>query len=94
LAERALSQPGDDAARLRWAFVACLSRSPQAAEFRVIEEALKRERGHYAKDAAAASALISVGEAPRDESLRPAEHAAWTQVASLLFNLSETITRN
>jgi hypothetical protein len=38
--------------------------------------------------------LIAVGEAPRNEKLPVAEHAAWTQVASLLFNLSETITRN
>lgn len=93
-AERIVAQTGDDAARLRWAFAACLARPPQAAEFRVIEAALKRERVHYAKDAAGASALIAVGEAPRNEKLPVAEHAAWTQVASLLFNLSETITRN
>jgi hypothetical protein len=94
LAERVLAQPGDDAARLRWAFGATVSRSPEAAEFGVIESALRRERQHYAKDTPAALALLAVGESPRDERLRPAEHAAWTQVASLLFNLSETITRN
>jgi hypothetical protein len=94
LAERVLAQPGDDAARLRWAFGATVSRSPEAAEFGVIESALRRERQHYAKDTPAARALLAVGESPRDERLRPAEHAAWTQVASLLFNLSETITRN
>ena len=93
-AERIAAQAGDDSSRLRWAFAACLSRPPHAEEFRVIEAALRRERQHYAKDAAAARALLSVGESLRDESLRPAEHAAWTQVASLLFNLSETITRN
>jgi hypothetical protein len=26
--------------------------------------------------------------------LPPGEHAAWAQVASLLINLSETVTRN
>ena len=94
LAERVLSQPGDDAARLRWAFSATLSRPPQAVEFRVIAAALRRELQHYAQDPSAALALLSVGESPRNESLRPVDHAAWTQVASLLFNLSETITRN
>jgi hypothetical protein len=94
LAERVLAQPGDDAARLRWAFGATVSRSPEAAEFGVIESALRRERQHYAKDTPAALALLAVGESPRNQRLRPAEHAAWTQVASLLFNLSETITRN
>ena len=94
LAERVLAQPGDDAARLRWAFAATVSRPPEAAEFGVIESALRRERQHYAKDTPSALALLAVGESPRNERLRPAEHAAWTQVASLLFNLSETITRN
>jgi hypothetical protein len=94
LAERVLAQPGDDAARLRWAFAATVSRSPEAAELGVIESALRRERQHYAKDTPAALALLAVGESPRNQRLRPAEHAAWTQVASLLFNLSETITRN
>jgi len=83
-----------DAARLRWAFVACLSRPPQPQEFAVLVAALKRERAHYAKDESAARALLAVGESPRNEQLPVAELAAWTQVASLLFNLSETITRN
>ena len=41
----------------------------------------------------AATALISVGESPRDTSLEPAEHAAWTLAAALMLNLSETVTR-
>ena len=39
-------------------------------------------------------ALLSHGEAPRNAKLPLAEHAAWTQVATLLLNLSETISRN
>jgi hypothetical protein len=84
----------EDDSRLRRAFAACLSRAPQPQEFAVLVAALKRERAHYAKDESAARALLAVGESPRNEQLPVAEHAAWTQIASLLFNLSETITRN
>ncbi len=93
-AERVLAKKGDDATRLRWAFAECVSRPPQEKEFVVILAALKRERVNYAKNEPAARALLSVGESPRDEKLPAAEHAAWTQIASTLFNLSETITRN
>jgi hypothetical protein len=89
-----LAKKGDDATRLRWAFAECVSRPPQEKEFVVILAALKRERVNYAKNEPAARALLSVGESPRDEKLPAAEHAAWTQIASTLFNLSETITRN
>ncbi len=94
LAERTLRASGDDTARLRRAFAACTSRPPEPAELAVLGKALARERSRYAKDAAAATALLAVGESARDPALPPAEHAAWTQIASLLLNLSETLTRN
>ena len=83
-----------DRARLVWGFSECLSRLPRESELAVITAALKRERINYAKNEPAARALLSVGESPRNEKLLTVEHAAWTQVASTLFNLSETITRN
>lgn len=93
-AGRVLHQPGDDTTRLRWAFLECVSRLPQEPEMRVLTATLERERQRYARDPAAAAAFLRVGESPRDDRLAPAEHAAWAQVASLLLNLSETITRN
>ncbi len=95
LAERALVRPGgSDDARLRWAFTECVSRPPRESEIGVLAGALKRERARYAGNETAARALLAIGESTRKETLPPAEHAAWTQVASLLLNLSETITRN
>ena len=93
-AERVLVESGDDTTRLRWAFAECVSRPPKEKELAVILAALKRERESYAKNEPAARALLSVGESPRNEKLLTVEHAAWTQIASTLFNLSETITRN
>ncbi len=92
-AQRILAQPGDDTARLRWAFAETTSRAPTAPELKIIAGTLARERTHYAKNAPAAQALVAIGEFPRPSVPAP-EHAAWTKVATLLLNLSEAITRN
>ncbi|HEX5051410.1 MAG TPA: PSD1 and planctomycete cytochrome C domain-containing protein [Planctomycetota bacterium] len=92
-AERVLHRPGDDAERLDWAFREATSRPPSAAELAVLQRALRRERAAFAAAPGAAQRLLATGEAPRDVSLPPIEHAAWAQVAALLLNLGETITR-
>ena len=94
LAERLLAAAADDDTRLRHAFLATLSRPPAAAETAVLYRALARERVRYARDEPAARALLAAGESPRDERIPAPEHAAWTQVASLVLNLSETVMRN
>ncbi|HEX6962216.1 MAG TPA: DUF1553 domain-containing protein, partial [Lacipirellula sp.] len=93
-AERIVSHAEQDGARLRWAFKECLSRPPSEEEFVVLASALSRERQRYAENEAAAREYLANGESPRDESIPAAEHAAWSQVAALLLNLSETVTRN
>jgi hypothetical protein len=93
-AERIVHRTDDQSARLRWAFEECLSRPPTTEEFAVLTAALERERARYAQDETAARQYLSAGESPRDESIPVAEHAAWSQAAALLLNLSETVTRN
>jgi hypothetical protein len=93
-AERILARPGDDAAKLRWAFVEATAREPKAAETAVLRNALQRERRHYAANYTAADASLRAGESPRNVTYPVVEHAAWAQVAAMLLNLSETITRN
>lgn len=46
------------------------------------------------QDPESAERLLSYGEAERDESLEPPEHAAMTMVASVVLNLDETVTRD
>ncbi|WP_197526845.1 PSD1 and planctomycete cytochrome C domain-containing protein [Pirellulimonas nuda] len=87
------SDPSDDA-RLRWGMLACVSRPASEAEVAILSQTLGRERVRYAGDPTAAQALLWVGESPRTPSIERAEHAAWTQVASLMLNLSEAVTRN
>jgi hypothetical protein len=93
-AERIIGRTGNDQAKLRWGFTAATSREPQPADLAVLEKALQRERQRYNRDAGAAKKYLSIGEAPRNPELAPGEHAAWAQVATLLLNLSETVTRN
>ena len=93
-AERIVGRRAGDAEQLRWAFAECLAREPSSPELKVLEGALQRERRRYAGNEAAARAYLGNGESPRDDRISPAEHAAWAQVAALLLNLSEMITRN
>ena len=93
-AQRMLLRPGDDDARLAWAFTEATARRPSAQEAAVLARALARERTRYAGDEQAALALLAQGESERDATLPAVEHAAWTQVAALLLNASETVTRN
>jgi hypothetical protein len=48
---------------------------------------------HYKADGEAAKSLLSVGALPGNKQLNAAEHAAYTAIARMLLNLSETITK-
>jgi hypothetical protein len=93
-AERIVAHSSSDNERLAWAFTECVSRPPSTTELDVLTRALERERQRYARDKTAARTYLAVGESPRGQTISPAEHAAWAQVASLIMNLSETVTRN
>jgi hypothetical protein len=93
-AERIVKHCDDDADRLRWAFAETVSREPSDTEFAILGSALQRERSRYAANESAAREYLANGESSRDESITVAEHAAWSQIAALLLNLSETVTRN
>ena len=86
------SFPGDRE-RLIAAFEKVTSRQPADPEILTLTGLLQRERQRYQADPDAARQLISIGETARSEALPLTEQAAWTQVASTLLNLSETITR-
>jgi hypothetical protein len=95
-AQRILESPdmSDDASRLRIAFESITARLPEKIEADTLASALARERERFTADPAAAGELLRIGESPRNPAIPAAEHAAWTQIAALLLNLSESITRN
>jgi len=94
LAGRTLREGGERTqARLRFAFQLCTQRAPSRAELAQLQGLLEEERARYAADPEAARTALQVGLAPRDEQLPVVEHAAWFEVARVLLNLSEVVTR-
>lgn len=81
LAQRLLREAADDEARLDRLFQLLACREPNAQERTVCLNLVKTMRDRYAKSPNDAKALLSIGEASRDEKLDPAEHAAWSQLA-------------
>ena len=79
--------------QLVWAFRRVVCRAPARGELERLRQAFDRQAAIYRSDTAAAEALLGVGEAPRDESLDAAEHAALTAVCLAILNLDEALTR-
>lgn len=93
-ARRILTEaPKNTGARIVFAFEECTSRLPSKNELNIIRNTLKREQNNYAAHPESATAFIKIGESQTSKNINPIEHAAWTTVASLIMNLSETLTR-
>ena len=80
--------------RVNFAFRLATARKPKAEERRVLCSLLERRLQAYRKDPGAAKAFLSVGASKSDPTLDPVELAAYANLASLILNLDETITRN
>ncbi|MEW4563083.1 PSD1 and planctomycete cytochrome C domain-containing protein [Bremerella sp. JC770] len=94
-ATRILSSPAEtDEARLNHAYMLALSRTPDSDEKDVLSQILDENREVYRQDTKAAAQLLEIGLKPSDDAIEVAELAAWTQVARVIFNLDEFITRN
>jgi hypothetical protein len=79
--------------RLALGFRLLLARNPGPEELEVLTAAMKRSIKDFTGDPEAAKQFLAVGEAGTDETLNPAELAAYTLLASTLINLDETITK-
>ncbi|MBX3418931.1 MAG: PSD1 domain-containing protein [Pirellulaceae bacterium] len=93
-AERILQQPGGDESRLGWAFLTIFGRAVSQNESDRLLQVLQRERVRFRDSPQDGLALLNLGESKRNQELDPADHAAWTIVAAVLFNSSEFVTRN
>jgi hypothetical protein len=94
LAQRIMREGGADAAdRLAFGWRLATARRPSETEAQAMGRALDRYLKKFRDDPAAAKALLSVGESPRDTTLDPVEHAAYTAIANVLLNLDETLTK-
>jgi len=94
LATRALKSAGKEPTeRAAYIFEAATQRVPQKRELAVLTRLAKQQLAVYTADARAASELLKIGESALDPSLKLADLAAWTAVASAVLNLDETITK-
>jgi len=94
LAERMMHEGGTSPEdRIAYALRLVLARKPSAEESSVLKAVFDRQMARYRDDKPAAEKLLSVGESPRDASLDAAELAAWANVASVILNLDEAVTR-
>ena len=95
LAERMLLKGGHtESERLTFAFQLATARKPNAGEKKLLDTLLEKRLAAYRKDPDSARAFISVGASKPDPQLDPIEVAAYANLASLILNLDETITRN
>jgi len=94
LAQNVLREAGGDPAkRLALAFRRVTGRSPIPREVTVLGDLASKQMARYARDPKGAQALVSIGESPVDASIPVAELAAWTNVATVLLNMDEAITK-
>ncbi|MFN5497749.1 MAG: PSD1 and planctomycete cytochrome C domain-containing protein [bacterium] len=93
LAEQVSRERATPEARLAAAFERVVGRAPGAVERELLARMFARQHERYARDEAAAIALLSVGATPRDESFDPAEQAALASACLAILNLDEALTR-
>jgi mono/diheme cytochrome c family protein len=94
LAERMMTQGGaTPAERVRFAFRLAAARTPSEKEVALLVELFDKQKARYTPQREEALKLLANGEHPRNEALDPIELAAWTNVASTILNLDETVTK-
>jgi hypothetical protein len=94
MAERIVREGGPTPRdRAAYGFRLATARRPEAEELAALVGQYEAQLAEYRASGEAAVQLLSVGESPRDESLDPAELAAWTMVANVILNLDETVTK-
>lgn len=93
LAEKSFAAADSLEGRLSYAFRRVLCRQPTSDDLARLHRAYNRQLEFYRRDEAASKELLSVGEAPRNEQLPVAEHAALSAVCLAILNLDESLTR-
>jgi len=79
--------------RLAWMVRRVLGRSPDREETLQLLGLFDRQWSKFRKSPELAAKLLKVGDSPANPRLDPAQHAAWTIVASAILHLDEAITR-
>jgi hypothetical protein len=92
LADLALEQPGDDAARVDFVARRLLSRPLESDERQIVAASLADLAAHYAAHPDDAQLLLTVGESKHRTADVP-RLAAWTMLVNQLMNLDEVLCK-
>jgi len=93
LASRAIKKTSSFKERLDHITQSLMARTLDDSEKAVVEKALNHHLKRYTDSPDLAQKLITVGESEPEASLPKPELAAWTLIASQIFNLDETLTK-
>ena len=94
LARRMAEEGGETLeARIKRAYLLCLSREPTAQELSICADVYQAQLASFHEEPARATAYLAQGDSPRKSQLPEPEHAALTVLANLILNLDETLTR-
>lgn len=94
LAGRILAEGGaTPEARVEYGYKLLLARPPSAKQKQILLTMEARMVGDFHRDPAAAAQFLKQGDSPAAPGADQAELAAWTSVASLMFNMDEAITK-
>jgi hypothetical protein len=94
LAQRMLREGGGTTAQqLTLGFQLVLTRKPHEAELAILVAAHDRALKEFQREPASAADLLKVGKSSVDPTIKPADLAALTTVASTLLNLDEAVTK-
>ena len=93
LATKALKAEKGVSQRMDYLSMHLISRHLEDDEKKQVAQTLDTALQKYRADPDLVKKLIGVGERPPDDTVDPAELAAWTLVASQLLNLDETLTK-
>jgi hypothetical protein len=94
LAERMMREGGTTPEdRIAFGFRLATARRPRAGDIAILSGSFHHYLDRFRTNTASAFKLLSEGEYKRDQTLDVSQLAAYTSVASLIFNLDETVTK-
>ena len=94
LAERSMREGGESPeSRITHAFRLVLARNPSDAELRILAAGYAEHLRDFQRNPESASRLLNAGESPINIKLDRSELAAYSAIASLIFNLDEAVMK-
>ena len=93
LAEQTIKEHESKNERITSAFVKLTSRPPTSVELDLLAKRVDDYIESFRNSPEDAADLLAIGDKPRDTSLDPAEHAAYTTLYNTLMNLDEVLVK-